>query len=452
MFSLQDIQPGATLGRYEVLMPIAEGGMAAVWAARMKGSRGFQKVVAIKTMLPDLSDDMDFEAMFYDEARLIARIRHPHIVEMIDLGDEDGMLYIVMEWVEGDTLFTLNRRAKNRGGIPLPLLLRIASDAAAGLHAAHELRDESGKPLGLVHRDVSPQNIMISEGGIVKIVDFGVAKAAGRMHETRVAGLMKGKVPYLSPEQLAGGKVDRRSDIFSLGIVLYAMVSGRHPFRAQQDSKTIENISTRAPVPLRELAPDTHPELEAIIFRALEKEPDERWQTCAEIQRALDQLLGSMGTTVTDGDIAAFLQDTLGDIIEERHAALKEAIRKADGRAPSEAGAGSARSKPRPKAGAPLPATFDGILPVSLEEDAPASSGPMSSSSRSAPTSSPTSTPLSSPSLRGPETPRSSPKLVAPSKPAKSGTFLYVLAAVMVIIALVLFAAASGKLPLPFKL
>ena len=419
-------------------MPIAEGGMAAVWAARMKGSRGFQKVVAIKTMLPDLSDDENFEAMFHDEARLIARIRHPHIVEMVDLGDEDGMLYIVMEWVDDDTLFTLNRRAKSRSGIPLPLLLRIASDACAGLHAAHELRDDSGKPLGLVHRDVSPQNVMISEGGIVKIVDFGVAKAAGRMHETRVAGLMKGKVPYLSPEQLAGEKVDRRSDIFSFGIVLYAMVSGRHPFRAQEDSKTIENISTRAPVPLSELAPDTHPELEAIILKALEKDPADRWQTCAEMQRALDQLLGSMGTTVTDGDVAAFLHDVLGDLIEERRAALKEAIRKADGRAPSEAGAG--KTRPRPRAGAPLPATFDGILPVSLEEDAPASSG------RSAPVSAP----ISSPRSRGPETPRSVPVVTAASRPPKSSAGLYVFAAVMVLIAAALVAARMGLLP--FKL
>ena len=443
MFSLQDIQPGSTLGRYEVLMPIAEGGMAAVWAARMKGSRGFQKVVAIKTMLPDLSDDMDFEAMFYDEARLVARIRHPHVCEMVDLGDEDGMLYIVMEWVDGDTLFTLNRRAKHKGGIPLPLLLRIASDASAGLHAAHELRDEQGKPLGLVHRDVSPQNIMISFDGIVKLVDFGVAKAAGRMHETRVAGVMKGKVPYLSPEQLSSGKVDRRSDIFSLGIVLYAMVSGRHPFRAQEDAKTIENICTRAPVPLRELVPDTRPELEAIILKALEKDPADRWQSCAEMQRALDQLLGSMGVTVTDGDVAAFLRDTLGDIIEERRAALKEAIRKADGRAPSESGA--ARTRSRPKGGAPLPATFDGILPVALD-DAP--------SPISAPISSPVSTPLpntppSSKRAVDPASSRPVPVVVKSSAPQKSGTWLYVFAAVMIVIALVLVAAATGKLPLP---
>ena len=447
MFSLQDIHPGATLGRYEVLMPIAEGGMAAVWAARMKGSRGFQKVVAIKTMKPDLSDDADFEAMFHDEARLVARIRHPHIVEMVDLGDEDGILYIVMEWVDGDTLFTLNRRAKNKGGIPLPLLLRIASDTCSGLHAAHELRDETGKPLGLVHRDVSPQNIMISFDGIVKIVDFGVAKATGRMHETRVAGLMKGKVPYLSPEQLNTGKVDRRSDIFSLGIVLYAMVSGRHPFRAQEDARTIENICTRAPVPLRELAPGTHPELEAIVLKALEKDPAARWQTCAEMQRALDQLLGSMGVTVTDGDVAAFLQDTLGDIIEQRRSALKEAIRKADGRAPSEAGA--ERSRPRPKGGAPLPATFDGILPVSLEEDPP------SPSTKPPPASSPTSTPVSAPRSAPAPAPTSAPRsapVVAASKPGKSGAGLYVFSVVMLLIAAVLVAAALGKLPfkLPF--
>ncbi len=443
MFSLQDIQPGTTLGRYEVLMPIAQGGMAAVWAARMKGSRGFQKVVAIKTMLPDLSDDTDFEAMFHDEARLVARIRHPHIVEMVDLGDEDGLLYIVMEWIDGDTLFTLNRRAKSKGGIPLPLLLRIAADACAGMHAAHELLDENGKPLGLVHRDVSPQNIMITFDGIVKIVDFGVAKATGRMHETRVAGLMKGKVPYLSPEQLDGGKVDRRSDIFSLGIVLYAMVSGRHPFRAQDDARTIENICTRAPVPLRELAPDTHPELEAIVLKALEKDPANRWQTCAEMQRALAQLLGSMGVTVTDGDVAAFLQDTLGDIIEQRRSALKEAIRKADGRAPSESGA--ARSRPRPKGGAPLDAMFEGILPVSLEDDAP------SPSAKPPPSSAPSSQPRSVPAPASTSAPRSAPVMPA-SKPRRSGAGLYVFSLVMLIIAAALVAAALGKLPfaLPF--
>ena len=370
MLPYSQIRPGDTLGRYEMLMPVAQGGMAAVWAARMVGSRGFQKVVAVKTMLPGLSDDPDFEAMFLDEARLASRIRHPHVVEIVDLGEEDELIYIVMEWVSGETMFTLNKAAKAKGGIPIPLLVRIASSACAGLHAAHELRDDKGHLLDLVHRDISPQNIMISEGGIVKLVDFGVAKAAGRAHETRVAGIMKGKVPYLSPEQLSGGKVDRRSDIFSLGILMYVMVSGRHPFRGETDSKTMENITSRAPVPLHELVPDTRPDLEAIVMRALAKAPADRWPDCAEMQRALDQVNNAMGAAVTDGDVAKFVRGLLGAELDERNRRLADAIRQADARLPG-ADAEPKRAAPPPKTargGAPLPATFAGILPVALDD------------------------------------------------------------------------------------
>jgi serine/threonine-protein kinase len=362
-----DLKPGDTLGRYEILMPVAKGGMAAVWAARLVGSRGFQKVVAIKTILPGLSDDVDFEAMLLDEARLAARIRHPHVVEIVDLGEEDEWLYLVMGWVDGETLFTLNKRAKQRGGIPLPILLRILSSACAGLEAAHELRDDKGQLVGLVHRDISPQNIMISFDGIVKIVDFGVAKAAGRSHETRVGGVMKGKVPYLSPEQLEGRKIDRRADLFSLGILAYVMVSGRHPFKGETDAKTMENICARAPVPLRDLVPDVNPELEAIVLRALEKDPDARWPSCAEMQRALDQTASKLGTSVTDGDVARFVRELMGDALAERNAALAEAIQRADARAATPA---PAKAKPAARGGAPLPATFEGILPVALEDAA----------------------------------------------------------------------------------
>src|SRR5262245_54347234 len=255
--------------------------MATVWPARQTGSRGSTKLVAINTMLPALGDDAQYETMFLHEARLAAKIRHPHVVEIIDLGDEDDWIYIVMEWVNGETMFTLNKRAKHKGGIPLPLMIRIASSACAGLHAAHELRDDKGNLLDLVHRDISPQNVMISFDGIVKIVDFGVAKAAGRAHETRVAGIMKGKVPYLSPEQLSGQKVDRRSDLFSLGVLMYVMVSARHPFRGENDAATMENICSRAPVPLRELVPNVRSDLEAVVMRALEKTPATRWPDCA---------------------------------------------------------------------------------------------------------------------------------------------------------------------------
>ena len=392
MLPLREIRPGETLGRYEILMPIARGGMATVWAARLTGSRGFTKLVAIKTMLPGLSDDPDFEAMFLDEARLAAKIKHPHVVEIVDLGDEDEWIYIVMEWVNGETMFTLNKRAKAKGGIPLPLMLRIASSACAGLHAAHELRDPKGNLLDLVHRDISPQNVMISFDGIVKIVDFGVAKAAGRAHETRVAGIMKGKVPYLSPEQLTGLKVDRRSDLFSLGVLMYVMVSGRHPFRGESDAKTMENICSRAPVPLRDLVPDVRPDLEAIVMRALEKTPEARWPDCARMQRALDQVLSAMGVAVTDGDVAVFVRSVLGDLIEERNLNLEAAIQQMDAKVASDKPVPSKTTlsaKRAVRGGAPLPATFEGILPVSLDEgphepprrDPPASISPSHRSS-----------------------------------------------------------------------
>ena len=165
---------------------------------------------------------------------------------------------------------------------------------------------------------------MVSFNGIVKIVDFGVAKAAGRLHETRVGGAMKGKVPYLSPEQLTSGKVDRRADIFALGILAYASLTGKHPFRGESDAKTMENIARRDHVPLRQLAPDVPPELEAAVDRALAKDPAERWPDCAAMQRALQEIASTVGPPVTDGDVARYMRTTLGDLVEERRKSLTD--------------------------------------------------------------------------------------------------------------------------------
>lgn len=360
-----ELKPGSTLGRYEILMPVARGDMATVWAARLVGTRGFQKLVAIKTILPALSDDPDFEAMLLDEARLAARIRHPHVVEIVDLGEENEWLYLVMEWVNGETLATISKRAKAKGGIALPLLLRILSSACAGLQAAHDLKNDAGELVGLVHRDISPQNIMVSYEGIVKIVDFGVAKASDRAHQTGIGGIMKGKVPYLSPEQLDGKSIDRRSDLFSLGVIAYSLVSGRHPFRGETDKATMHNIESRAPVPLNELVPDVDPRLAAIIGRALEKNPDDRFPDAAAMQRELEATLRELGASVTDGDVAAYVRELLSDLMDDRNKALARAIEGADVRANS-----SPPSPRRPKpvvASGPLPATFEGILPVALD-------------------------------------------------------------------------------------
>ncbi|WP_437279859.1 serine/threonine-protein kinase [Sorangium sp. So ce375] len=318
--------PGSTLGRYEILMPVAKGGMAAVWAARLQGTRGFRKIVAIKTMLPDVSDDPDFESMFLDEARVAARIRHPNVVEILDLGEEDDVLYIVMEWVDGETAGTLQKAAKRLGGIPQRIVLRIASQICAGLHNAHELRDDSGVLLDLVHRDISPANVLISTAGFVKIVDFGVAKSKGRLHVTRAGGIVKGKTPYLSPEQLGGLPIDRRSDIFSLGALLYVLTTGLHPFRAETELATIENITIRNPLPPRELNGAIHPELDRIILKALEKDPESRFSTCAEMQRSIDQVASTLGEPTTDEDVAAFVRQAIGEIQAKRAQELRDAI------------------------------------------------------------------------------------------------------------------------------
>jgi serine/threonine protein kinase len=304
--------------------------MASVWAARLQGTRGFQKIVAIKTMLPDVSDDPDFETMFLDEARVAARIRHPNVVEIFDLGEQDDVLYLVMEWVEGDTLSGIQKASRRLGGIPQNITLRIASQICAGMHAAHELRDDDGKLVDLVHRDISPGNILISTSGFAKVTDFGVAKSAGRLHVTRAEGMVKGKTPYLSPEQLGTLPLDRRSDLFSLGVLLYTMVTGLHPFRGDSEFKTVENIALKDPIPPIQLVPSCHPDLDKLILKALEKDRTKRFSTAADMQRALDHVAAQVGDPVTDDDVAGFVRKCIGDFITKNSNDLRAAIAAAD--------------------------------------------------------------------------------------------------------------------------
>jgi serine/threonine protein kinase len=388
---LDKVGPGSTLGRYEILMPVARGGMASVWAAKLPGSRGFQKIFAIKTMLPDVSDDPDFENMFLDEGRVAARIRHPNVVEIIDLGEQDDVLYLVMEWVEGENLGALVKASRAIGGVPMPVLLKIATQIAAGLHAAHELRDDEGNLIDLVHRDISPANVLVSTSGFVKIVDFGIAKSKGRLHQTRVGGVVKGKTPYLSPEQLGQLPIDRRSDIFSFGVLLYVLTTGLHPFRGETDAKTIENIALREPVPLRNIVPTVPPEFEAVVLKALSKEPRDRFLTAAEMQRAIDHVSAATGTTTTEEDVSAFVRKALGETLTKRAHELRAAIDRADGRVPSmvepvatePAAAATPAAAPEPAPTAPPAAMEEAVAArppveqeISIEEEAPKPSRP----------------------------------------------------------------------------
>lgn len=328
------LAPGTVLGRYELLLPIASGGMATVWAARLKGSRGFSKTVAIKTILPSLSDDPTFEQMFLDEATIASKIQHPNVAQIIDLGEEDEVLFLAMEWVDGESLSTLSKFSRKNGtDIPLRVGLKIASQAAAGLHAAHELRDEDERLLELVHRDVSPQNILVSASGVVKIVDFGVAKAMGRGGET-TAGQLKGKVPFMSPEQARGAEVDRRTDIFALGIILYRLTTGTHPFLDDSDIKTMRNIITRPVMPPRVKNPSLPVEIERVVLRALNKDPERRHQSASELESDLEAAIGAasaaIGGPVSLDEVGTFVRSTLGERDRKRRAAIRDAALKID--------------------------------------------------------------------------------------------------------------------------
>lgn len=325
-----ELAPGHVLDRYELLLPVASGGMAMVWAARLKGTRGFQKIVAVKTMLPKLSEDEQFEQMFLDEASLASEIHHPHVVEIHDLGEQQGVLFLVMEWIDGVPLNQLMKAARPEGGVPIPVAVRIVMQACAGLHAAHELRNHEGKLVGLVHRDVSPQNIMVTHEGVAKVVDFGVAKATAIGGGATVAGQIKGKVAYMAPEQIKGSAIDRRVDLFALGIVLYALTTGKHPFRRESEAATMYNICAPQPVmPPRKVNPNYPPEVERIVIKALAKDPDKRYQTANEMLRDLDQLPSHLRAS-TDEEVAVVVRKLFGTKREERQAVLAEALLRAD--------------------------------------------------------------------------------------------------------------------------
>jgi serine/threonine-protein kinase len=314
---------GQTLGRYELLVPIALGGMASVWAARMTGA--VEKIVAVKLIRAELCDDVDFEEMFLDEASLVSRIRHPNVAEVLDLGEESGTLYQVMEWVDGEPLNLVLRESKAAGGVPLPVALRIVKEVCAALHAAHELCGADGAHVGLVHRDVSPQNLLVGYDGIVKVVDFGIAKAASNLQTTRV-GEVKGKVPYMSPEQGRGDRVDRRSDVFALGIVFYQLVTGKHPFMADVEPATLRRIGDASPAaPPRSLAPALPEDIEAVIVKALAKDRDERFSTMLEMRRALDRVTPPALQISAEG-MADYMRQILGPRGERRRAAIREAL------------------------------------------------------------------------------------------------------------------------------
>jgi serine/threonine-protein kinase len=322
------LAPGSRLGRYELLLAIAQGGMARVWAARQQGQRGFSKTVAIKTILPQLADDAEFERMFLDEARIAAGVHHPNVTEIYELGEEGRVLYLAMEWVNGDSLVHVLRGIKGNVAQPIDVRVaaRIVADACAGLHAAHELTDDDGRVLNVVHRDVSPHNILVSAEGMVKVTDFGVARAYGQSQQATLAGQMKGKVAYMAPEYIGGTAFDRRADVFGMGCVLYEATVGQQPFRGGNDPQVMHAVLRGAydhPSKIIKMFPA---ELATIIDHALAAEPRMRFATAEHMRVALEEWLAKTGSIVTPTQIGMLVRQRLGPTLDRRRDRVKAAV------------------------------------------------------------------------------------------------------------------------------
>jgi len=332
---------GSRLGRYELLAPIGVGGMAKVWAARQSGFGGFAKVVAIKTILPHLSRDPDFERLFVDEARVASLVRHSNVCEIFELSEEGQVLFLVMEWVDGDSLVKVLKSSGEVVGFDFRIAARIGAETCAGLHAAHTQIDSGGTPCCIVHRDVSPHNILLSAEGVVKVTDFGVAKAAGQTHDQTVAGQLKGKLEYMSPEQITGAKVDGRTDVFGMGAVIYEATTGRQPFASSGDLEVMNKI-----VEGRLEPPSTHfarypRELEAIVMKSMATEPSNRFDSADAMRIALEDWIARSGPPVTHADVAALLRSRVGPKMDERLDRIRAAMSAAPEKNPSHTPSGA---------------------------------------------------------------------------------------------------------------
>ncbi len=299
-------------GKYFLVRKLAEGGMAEIFLAKQVGVEGFEKNVVIKRMLQHLSSVTDFVNMFLDEARLATRLAHPNIVQINDLGKADGCYYISMEYLAGEDFSTLLRTsARRREFVPLNISLKVMSEAATGLHYAHEFTDAKGSPMNVVHRDISPSNIFISYTGQVKVLDFGIARAESRVTNTS-AGIVKGKYQYMSPEQARSGQVDRRADIYSMGVSLYEACTNVRPFARDNDLAILNAVLNNEFKRPRQVRPDLPEDIERIILKALAPNVSERYQTAAEFAQELEIYLQANTSAGGGKGMAAFMVTFFG--------------------------------------------------------------------------------------------------------------------------------------------
>ena len=325
--SKEDLAPfPERIGRYEVLLPIAAGGMATVYLARTTSVGRFEREVALKLTHSHLRMEPEFTDALMDEAALAGRIRHPNVVSVLDVDEDPHGLFLVMDYVEGESLSGLMRCARADGApVPPDIAMRIADDALAGLHAAHELRDADGELVGLVHRDVTPQNILVGTDGVARLTDFGVAKAATRLGNTGT-GVVKGKISYMSPEQARGQALARTCDVWGAGVVVWELLTGMRLYDTTNDAATLLRIVSDPPPKIRTVNPKVPEELEGVVARALAMNTDERFQTADDFARELAKAADATVGRAERRAVAEHVTQLVADRLAQRRAKVAEVI------------------------------------------------------------------------------------------------------------------------------
>ena len=310
---------GETFGRYQLLGLLGQGGMGRLYIAERRGIQGFVKIVALKRIQPHLADSKQLREMFLNEARIAARLEHPNIVATYELGEVDSKYFISMEYLPGEDLSAIIAGCQD-GRMPVAIAAALTQQAAQGLHYAHEARDGQGKPIGLVHRDVSPRNIFVTYHGVVKLLDFGVVRGPDK--QKSIPGVFKGKYGYCAPEQIEGGHIDRRTDVFCLGIALWECLTGARLFEASTDVSTIDAVRSRPIEAPSTLRPEVPPELDAITLRALARDPERRFRNAHDMSEELDRFLLGRDERPTSKTVGRWMETIFG----AERAALKKAI------------------------------------------------------------------------------------------------------------------------------
>ncbi|HVJ17003.1 MAG TPA: serine/threonine-protein kinase, partial [Polyangiaceae bacterium] len=309
-----EIAPVRVVGRYALYEEIATGGMATVHVGRLRGAIGFAKTVAIKRLHPQYARNAEFVSMFVDEARLAARIMHPNVVQTLDVVAADGELFLVMEYIQGESLARLNRVMRVAGErIPHPIVVSIMAGALHGLHAAHETKDEHGQSLDLVHRDVSPQNVMVGADGLSRVLDFGIARAAGRVH-TSENRKIKGKLGYIAPEQVQSGAVTRQADIYSASVVLWEVLTGQRLFHGDNQSTVVAQVIAGQVRPPSQVDRNVPPSFDAVVMKGLARDPEKRYETAREMALALEECCSSASLA----SVSTWLQSVAGESLTTR--------------------------------------------------------------------------------------------------------------------------------------